>query len=169
MAIVFKKTLRSNPQKANDPGKYYPQIVNVGKRVDEEMIIYDMKEKSSLSKGDIESVISNFIESMRSALFSGHTVSIRHFGSFSLSAKAEGTEKEEDCTASKIKAVNINFRPAPYIRPSLTATRGGEKLDFVDLVSYLKGLSLNGLSISLDDSGKEPGGNDDDDYVDPNA
>ena len=168
MAIVFKKTLRMNPVKPSEPGKFYPQIVNVGKRMNEESIIYDMKEKSSLSKGDIESVISNFIESMRSALFSGHSVSIRHFGSFSLSAKADGAATEDDCTSSKIKSVNINFRPAPYIRPSLTATRGGEKLEFVDLVSYMKGLSLNGLSFSLD--GNNPGGNtpdDDDDIVDP--
>ena len=155
MAIVFKKTLRTNPTKPLEPGKFYPQIVNVGKRMSEENIIYEMKEKSSLSKGDIESVISNFIESVRGALFSGHSVSIRHFGCFSLSAKAEGAETEEDCTSSKIKSVNINFRPAPYIRPSLTATRGGEKLDFVDLITYLKGLSMNGLSIS---NGNDPDG-----------
>jgi len=173
MAIVFKKTLRGNPIKPEEAGKFYPQIVNVGKKVTEETIIYDMKEKSSLSKGDIESVISNFIEAMRSSLFSGHSVSIRHFGSFSLSAKAEGTATEQECTASKIKSVNINFRPAPYIRPSLTATRGGEKLEFVDLVSYLKGLSLKGLSISLNDSGNDSGSgsgdDDDDEYIDPNA
>lgn len=162
MAIVFKKTLRTNPVKQGDPGKYYPHIVNVGKRVNEETIIYEMKEKSSLSKGDIESVISNFIEAVRQALFSGHTVSIRHFGSFSLSAKSEGSETEEECTANKIKSVNIRFRPAPYIRPSLSASRGGEKLEFVDLITYLKGLSLNGLSIS-----KDGNGDDDDDYVDP--
>ena len=172
MAIVFKKTLRLNPIKPTEEGKYFPQIVNVGKRVTEETIIYEMKERSSLSKGDIESVISNFIEAMRSALFSGHTVSIRHFGSFSLSAKADGTATEDDCTASKIKSVNINFRPAPYIRPSLTATRGGEKLEFVDLVSYLKGLSMNGLSISMNGSGNGSGsgnGEEEEEYIDPNA
>lgn len=170
MAIVFKKTLRINPTRPQDPGKFYPQIVNVGKRVNEETIIYDMKEKSSLSKGDIESVISNFIESMRSALFSGHTVSIRHFGAFSLSAKADGSDTEDDCTASKINAVRINFRPAPYIRPSLTATRGGEKLEFVDLVSYLKGLSLNGLSISKEEDNSGGGnGGDDGGIIDPDA
>lgn len=166
MAIVFKKTLRRNPIEANVPGKYYPQIVNVGKKMNEEDIIYEMKEKSSLSKGDIESVISNFTEAVRAALFNGHSVNIRNFGCFALSARADGSNTEKECTASTIKSVNINFRPSPYIRPNLTATRGGEKLTFVDLNSYLKTLSLNGLTSDPEGSQKDK---DDENVVDPNA
>ena len=32
-----------------------------------------------------------------------------------------------------IKAVNINFRPSSSVRPNLTSTRAGEKIEFLDL------------------------------------
>lgn len=77
------------------------------------------EENSSLSKGDILSVIANFVECMRKNLYNGHSVNIRDFGVFSLSARTEGSETEKDCTAKKIRTVRINFRPSTGVRPDL--------------------------------------------------
>ena len=53
---------------------------------------YQMKENSSLFKGDILSAIANLVECIRTNLYNGHSVNIRDFGVFSLSARTEGAE-----------------------------------------------------------------------------
>jgi len=138
MAIVFKKVQRPNPQDKTAPKKYYPTLITMGMSTDIENIAYEMKEKSSLSKGGILSVITNFVEAMRTALYNGHSVNIQNFGVFSLSAKTEGSEDKKECTAKKIKAVRINFRPSASVRPSAAATRVGEKIEFVDIQAYME-------------------------------
>lgn len=170
MSVIYKKTLRANPAKPLEAGKYYPQLITLGQKMTIDKIIYEMKEKSSLSAGDIESVTTNFVETITRSLLSGHSVSIPKLGIFSLSAKADGTETEEECTAKKIKSLHVNFRPAKNLRPSLTATRAEDKIEFIDLVSYMKGLKMSGIDLSGDDS---TGGGDDTgdggDIVDPGA
>ena len=86
MAIVFKKALRKNVADKTAAAKYYPQLLTLGQSVGIDKIAYQMKENSSLSKGDILSVIANFVECMRKNLYNGHSVNIRDFGVFSLSA-----------------------------------------------------------------------------------
>lgn len=176
MSVIYKKTFRSNPLRPADPGKYYPQLITLGQKMTMEKIIYEMKEKSSLSAGDIESVTRNFVEIITRSLLSGYSVLIPKLGLFTLSAKSEGTLTEDDCTARKIRSVHVNFRPAKSLRPSLTATRAEDQMEFIDLVTYLKSLSLTGIDLSElgvtgkpvnpDDGGS---GGDDDDYVDPGA
>ena len=46
-------------------------------------IAYVMKEKSSLTLGDIQSVLTNFVEAMITTLYSGQSVNIKNFGVFS--------------------------------------------------------------------------------------
>lgn len=100
---------------------------------------YQMKENSSLSKGDILSVIANFVECMRTNLYNGHSVNIRDFGVFSLSARTEGAEAEKDCTAKKIRTVRINFRPSIGVRPDPASTRAEDAMEFVDLSGLPEG------------------------------
>ena len=65
MAIVFKKALRKNVAAQTAAAKYYPHLLTLGQSVGIDKIAYQMKENSSLSKGDILSVIANFVECMR--------------------------------------------------------------------------------------------------------
>ena len=61
MSVAFKKIFRKNPTDKNMPGKYYPQLVVTGRSADLNDIAYKMKEKSSLTLGDIRSVLTNFV------------------------------------------------------------------------------------------------------------
>lgn len=173
MSIIFKKTLRSNPFEPAAPGKYYPQLITMGQRMTKEKIIYEIKDKSSLSAGDIESVTTNFIEIVARSLLAGYAVQIPRLGLFSLSAKAEGAETEEACTPRNIRSIHVNFRPAANLRPNLTATRAEDRIEFIDFVTYLKGLSLNGIDMTrteTDGGGTNGGGNvNGGTYIDPNA
>lgn len=133
MAIPFKRMGRKDPRKTDGVVTYHPQLVTMGQSVDLDSIAYVMKDKSSLSVGDIQSVLTNFVEAMRSALFDGKSVNIRDFGVFSLSARTLGVPLKEECSVKHIKSVRINFRPSSSVRPNLTSTRAGDKVDFLDL------------------------------------
>lgn len=138
MSVTFKQQFRKNPLKPDEAGKYYPYLVVWGKPATLDTISADMKEKSSLSEGDIKSVLTNFVSCMRKELFNGHSVNIENFGVFGLSATTEGSEDKADCTASKIKSVRITFRASSNVRPNLAATRAEDKLDFVCLEKMLE-------------------------------
>lgn len=140
MSITFKKVVRKNPFKKDEAGKFYPQLIVWGKSATLESIAVQMKESSSLTLGDIQSVISNFVIALRRELFAGHSVNIKDFGVFSLSATTEGSDKKDDCLSTKIKSVRILFRASGSIRPSVVATRAEDRMDFVDLESQLKAL-----------------------------
>ncbi len=144
-----------------DTKKYYPQLVTLGKSVGEDYIAHQIKELSTLSKGDIQSVIINFLDVVRTALYSGHSVNLRNFGIFSLTARTEGADTKEECTARNIKSVRINFRPSKSIRPDVNATRADDKISFIDLDAYLKRIS--GVYVPDENGGgdepEEDGGN----------
>lgn len=57
MAIPFKRMGRKDPRKVDGVVKYHPQLVTQGQSVDLDKLAYTMKEKSSLSLGDIQSVL----------------------------------------------------------------------------------------------------------------
>jgi len=159
MAVPYKKMLRKNPQDKVSPGKYYPQLVTQGNSVGLDYIADIMQRFSSLSQGDIKSVLDNFVEAMRIALASGVSVNITDFGVFSLTAKAEGKDTKKECSAKCIKSVNINFRTSTSVKPALAGTRGASKLQFFCLDT--------GELEEIDDP--NAGGGDDDEYIDPNA
>lgn len=137
MGIPFKKIMRKDPRKADAVAKFYPQLVTLNQTADLDKIAFTMKEKSSLTYGDIQSVIINFVEALRSALYDGKSVNIKDFGVFSLSAHTLGVEDKTECTAKNIKSVKINFRASSSVRPDLASTRAGEKLEFIDLEAVL--------------------------------
>ena len=92
---------RKDPRKIDGVLKYHPQLVTMGQSVDLDGIAYIMKDKSSLSLGDIQSVLTNYVEAMRAALFDGKSVNIRDFGVFSISAHTLGANTKEECTVKK--------------------------------------------------------------------
>ena len=114
MGVPFKKIARKDPRKADAVAKFYPQLVTLGDNATLDDIAYVMKEKSSLTLGDIQSVLTNFVE-----------------------ARTAGVLDVKECTAKNIKAVKINFRPSSTVRPDIAATRAGQKIDFYDLEALL--------------------------------
>lgn len=155
MSVTYKRVFRLNPVKKDGSGQYHPQLIIWGKSATLESLAVQMKENSSLTLGDIRSVLTNFVQSLRAELYNGHSVNIDGFGVFSLSATTAGTDTKEKCQADKIKSVRINFRASSAIRPSLdtTTTRAEDRIDFVDLESQLKK-----LNIDASEGGSEEGG-----------
>lgn len=156
MAVPFKKVgYRKDPKDKTSEVMFHPRLVTMGQTVTLDSIAYEMKEKSSLSYGDIKSVLTNFVEAMRTSLYNGHSVNIQEFGVFSLSARSLGVEDVKDCTAKNIKSVKINFRASSSVKPNLTSTRVGEKIDFLDIQAALEGESSSSGGGSKPDEGQE--------------
>ena len=138
MGVPFKKIPRKDPRKTDAAVKYYPQLVTLGANASLEDMAYVMKEKSSLTLGDIKSVITNFVEALIDKLYSGQSVNIKDFGVFSLSARTVGAETVEECTA-----------------------KNGQKIDFYDLEALLKkngSASESGPADGTGDTGNDGGG-----------
>ena len=72
MGVPFKKIPRRDPRKEDAVAKFYPQLVTLGDNADLEDVAYVMKEKSSLTLGDIKSVITNFVEALIDKLYGEH-------------------------------------------------------------------------------------------------
>ena len=161
MSVGFTKILNKSPINRDLPGKYYPNLVVTGKSVNIDDLAYKMKEKSSLTLGDIKSVLINFVESMRETLYTGSSVNIENFGVFSLSAKSTGVETRKECTAKLIQSVKINFRSSSNVRPDINTTRAGERIDFFDIESLLDGTS--------EDDSNQSGGGSGGNVVDPSV
>jgi len=97
MGVPFKKIARKDPRKADAVAKFYPQLVTLGDNATLDDIAYVMKEKSSLTLGDIQSVLTNFVEAMITTLYNGQSVNIKNFGVFSLSARTAGGRQAKEC------------------------------------------------------------------------
>lgn len=156
MPVPYKKRLRKDPRNPQAVSKYYPQLVTQGNSADLNDIAYLMKEASSLSLGDIKSVLTNFTECMRTLLYTGQSVRIVDFGTFSLGAHTTGSGTEKECGVKNILSVKINFRAATSVKPSLTSTRAGDRIKFFDVKTGI-----------VEDA--EGNNGEDDDYVDPGA
>lgn len=133
MAIPYKRVERKNPLDDTQPSKYYIRLVTLGQTATLDSIAYEMKEASSLSLGDIKSVITNFVTAMRRALYNGHSVNIADFGIFSLSARSEGSDTMAKCSVKNIRSVKINFRASSSVKPNLASKVAGEVMEFVDV------------------------------------
>ena len=157
MSVTFKKILRKSPFDKEGTGKFYPQLITWGKPATLDTIAKQMKEKSSLTLGDIKSVLTNFVEVMRSELYNGHAVNIENFGVFSLSATTVGTDTKKACLPENIHCV----------RPNLTSTRAGDKIEFLDLEAPKKKKGDGSGEDNKPGGGGNEGGGGDEEAPDP--
>ena len=150
------------PRVPNSPKRYYPHLITLGQSVNLKYIAQKMQDRSSLSVGDIKSVIQNFVEKMKEQLLEGKSVNIEGLGVFMLTARSKGAELAKDINAKSVESVRIFFQANKELRVTKTATRADEKLDLISLDEYLKKLNM---TISPndpekpDDGGEEGGGN----------
>ena len=101
MSVTYKRVFRKNPALKDGTGKYHPQLIVWGKSATLDTLAQQMKESSSLTLGDIRSVLTNFVAAMRAELYNGHSVNVDGFGVFSLSATTEGVDRKEDCGGTR--------------------------------------------------------------------
>lgn len=139
MSVIYRVIkLSSNPLDKNAPIKFYPRAITLGKSVNLKFMVDKIHERSSLSRGDVRSVINNFVEKLKEQLLEGKSVNIEGLGVFSLSLRSKGEMTEKEVTAKSVSSVKICFLASKDLRINKTATRASERLDLVRLDEYME-------------------------------
>ena len=112
---IIKKT---NPRDAEAPKKQYASPVNAGKLTIKDLS-KDVAARTTLTKGDIENVLTSVLEVIPTYLKIGMSVKLGDFGTMRLSIKSEGIDEGKKYDASKIKGVKIIFTPSIELKNSL--------------------------------------------------
>ena len=65
MSVIYKVVTRpTDPRVPNSPKRFYPHLITLGQSVSLKYLAEKMRDRSSLSVGDIKSVIQNFVDKM---------------------------------------------------------------------------------------------------------
>jgi predicted histone-like DNA-binding protein len=117
--MKYKLVERINPLHPSDPKKYYANPVNSGK-VTIKDFAKEIAGRSSLTRGDIENVLTNFWDELPTFLKYGMSVQLGDFGTVRLSISSEGAETANQLPASMIiKDVKVIFTPGAELKKSL--------------------------------------------------
>jgi predicted histone-like DNA-binding protein len=116
--MKYKLVEKRNPMKLGEPKKWYATGINTGK-----ITIRDFSKevagRSSLTRGDIENVLANFLDELPTFLKMGMSVQLGEFGSLRLTVSSEGVDDPKDFNANKIKGVRVVFMPSVELKAAL--------------------------------------------------
>jgi predicted histone-like DNA-binding protein len=116
--MKYKVVERGNPRKPEEKKKQYANPVHAGS-LNLKEIAKDISGRSSLTRGDIENVLSNFLDELPTYLKIGMSVKLGDFGTMRLSLKSEGVETGKKFDATYIKGVKIIFIPSVELKKSM--------------------------------------------------
>ena len=127
--LKFHSIKRKNPRDLNAQEKFYASIRKV-ESIDLDYIANELAEKSSISKGDVMSIITNLIDLVPKELAHGRTVQMGNLGAFMLNISSHGYDNEADVSPEAIKKVNVRFRPGKTLKHLLGQLKF-ERLEFI--------------------------------------
>lgn len=118
MSVPYNVRKRINPQKPEEAPLYYPASIYFGE-VNMDKIATDIAERSSLTKGDVASVMESFLIDIPKYLLLGYKVRLEGLGIFKLSISGNGKPTEEEVTVQDITSCKILFTPDVKIKTKL--------------------------------------------------
>jgi predicted histone-like DNA-binding protein len=116
--MKYKLVTKSNPSDRTAPQKWYANSVNAGSLSIKEFA-KSIAGRSSLTRGDIENVLNNFLDELPVYLKLGLSVKLGDFGSLRLNIASEGVDTKEAFSTAKIKGVKVIFAPSQEFKSSL--------------------------------------------------
>ena len=116
--MKYKVIERVQPRNPGGERKQYASPVNAGALTLKDLA-KSIAANSSLSRGDIENVLTNFVEELPVFLKIGMSVKLGNLGTMRLSLKSEGVGKGKKFDASKINGVKIIFTPSSELKKNL--------------------------------------------------
>ena len=114
--MKIKMVQRKNPQKKSEV-KYYASPVNAGKKTLRD-IARDIAGRSSLTRGDIENVLSNFIDCLPHYLRDGFSVQLGECGTMRLTLSSEGAATVKAFKTETVKP-RVTFTPGVELKAAL--------------------------------------------------
>ena len=108
--MKVKVVTKKNPQDLSAAPKYYGNAVNAG-TITIDKFAKTIADRSSLSRGDIQNVLANFIEQLPIFLEIGMSVQLGGFGTMRLTLETNGADTPDAFTASNVKGAKVVFTP----------------------------------------------------------
>jgi len=118
LCMRYKFIERANPLDKDAPKKLYAAPVYNGK-IDKKQIADDLVLISSLSRGDISSVIENLLDSIPKYLLRGYSVQLGDLGTLRISFSSEGVDDPDSFHVGMIRGKKILFTPGPAFKKIL--------------------------------------------------
>ncbi|MFC4164115.1 DNA-binding protein [Epilithonimonas zeae] len=118
MSIKFSVVQRANPQKRDDPAKYYANIIGDGKTTLSDLAKH-ASTMSTVSKADILAVLESTFEKIAQDVADGKIVYVGEYFTLQAGGSSVGAETEKEVTAANIKTVKAVFRPGKMIKDAL--------------------------------------------------
>lgn len=116
--MKYKLIERANPLNRENK-KWYATPVNDG-TISKADLSKEIVNVSSLSRGDVSSVIENLIDIIPKYLLMGYSVNLGELGTLRISFSSEGVENVDDFHTSKIDKVKIVFTPSTTLKGQLS-------------------------------------------------
>ncbi len=111
MAVRYKIVPKKNPQKLDDPPKYYAQVVVSGKD-STQALAKEIAQNTTLGRADIIGVLTALGEIVATHLAMGRSVDLLDLCILSPSISSAGANSEEEFNANThIKKVGVKIRP----------------------------------------------------------
>ncbi len=108
MSVEYEVVSRANPQNRDDI-KYYPKILHKG-IIDRDVIEDAIVRETSLSRGDVRSMLTTFRDIIHDHLSQGFKVRLEDIGLLYLRTKSNGDVAAADVNAKNIERVSIGFK-----------------------------------------------------------
>lgn len=118
MPITFNVVPKKNPQKPNNPPKYYANIIGEGKTTLQDLAKY-ASTVSTVSKADILAVLESTFSKIADDVADGKIVYVGEYFTLQAGGSSEGKETADEVNASSIKSVRTLFRPGKMIKDAL--------------------------------------------------
>ena len=115
--MKIKLIERRKPGTKTGPGKFYASPVNVGKKNLRD-IAHDIAGRSSLTRGDIENVLANFMDCLPHYLRDGFSVQLGEFGTMRLTLSSAGAATVKAFKTETIKP-RVTFTPGVELKTAL--------------------------------------------------
>ena len=123
--LKYKLGERGNPSDKEASKKIYAKPVKTGTKT-VSSLSSDIADISSLSRGDINDVITNLVERVPKNLLEGNSVSLGELGTLRVSFSSEGVDTESEFHTSKIKGLKIIFTLEKLIKEELKKAKFGK-------------------------------------------
>jgi predicted histone-like DNA-binding protein len=117
MAVKLRKIQRKNPLDLNQ-SKWYLVQEKAG-TVGIHEIAREIEGRSSLSLGDVQSVLSNLVELMPLFLKLGQTIKLEGFGTFRISVSSNGTGTADELSGHSIRKAKMIFQPSVELKRNI--------------------------------------------------
>ena len=118
MAVSYVLVERGNPQKPEEPKKFYAQAKSTGSVTLKELG-KEITQRSTVNHADTLAVLEALTQVLADNLSAGKIVRLGDFGTFQISVGSEGAATEKEFTSNLVKNPKVAFRAGNDLKDML--------------------------------------------------